>query len=405
MARSGIGQEACPSIRALRHNGQVTVRVDVSPDVLLWAIERDHKRPEDLAESTPRLADWLGGADQPTFKQLEAFARSVHVPFGYLLLREPPRERLTIPDFRRRGGAQEAQPSADLLDTVFLCQQRQEWYREFAADAGLEPLPFVGSLSLGIGPTEAASRMREPLGLTLERRRHHRSWMEALRSTTDSAEAAGALVMVSSIVGSNTSRLLDPAEFGGFALVDDLAPVVFVNAADSKAAQFFTLVHELAHLWLGQSAITSTPFKPWADDERVERWCNAVAAELLVPIEDVRKNFDKTAPLAEEVQRLAERYRVSTLVVLRRALDIEVLTRDEYWAAVRAEADRVAGLQQPPTGGDFANLAPARASRRFTKAIITSALEGRTPYREAFRLLGFNRRSTFEDLRERLGIA
>jgi Zn-dependent peptidase ImmA (M78 family) len=268
----------------------------------------------------------------------------------------------------------------------------------------MERVPFVGSLSRHDRTVDAAEQMRGPLGLSLDRRREYRSWTEALRSTIEHAEAASILVMVSGIVGSNTSRPLDPGEFGGLALVDDLAPVVFVNGADSKAAQFFTLVHELAHVWLGQSAITSTPFKPWSNDERVEQWCNLVAAELLVPMEEFRSEFDRGALLSEETQRLAERYRVSTLVVLRRALDAKFLSADDYWTAFRAELERIDGLQQPSTGGDFLSVAPLRASRRFTNAIITSALEGQTPYRDAFRLLGFSKPSTFESLRERLGI-
>src|SRR2546427_219191 len=160
----------------------------------------------------------------------------------------------------------------DLLDTVYICQQRQEWYRDFARSEREGPLPFVGSVALTTNVEAAAARIRTALGFDIEERRRMPTWTDALRRFLEQADAVGVLVMVSGVVGNNNRRKLDPDEFRGFALADDLAPLVFINGADSKSAQMFTLAHELAHIWLGQSALSDVgPASSPSND--VEIWC------------------------------------------------------------------------------------------------------------------------------------
>jgi len=177
-------------------------------------------------------------------KQLEDFARLTHTPFGYFFLSQPPVLTLPVPDFRTLRDEVLAEPSSDMLDTLYLCQQRQDWYRDHARMHGLPALAFVGSASVQEAPVTVARRLRETLGLSAETRRQLPSWTDALRQLIAKAEEAGVLVMVSSVVGSNSHRKLDVGEFRGFALADGLAPLVFLNGADSKAAQMFTLAHD-----------------------------------------------------------------------------------------------------------------------------------------------------------------
>ena len=376
-------------------------RVEVKPELLRWARERAGLDVDALARRFPRLLAWESGEAHPTLKQLEGFAKATFTPVGFLFLDEPPEERVPIPDFRTVANVHLGHPSPDLLHTIYLCQHRQDWYRDFVRSMGDEPLAFVGSARVGGDVVATAAKFRHALGLDVEERRQIRTWTEALRRFIEQADALGILVMVSGVVGSNNRRKLNPQEFRGFALADDLAPLVFINGADTKAAQMFTLAHELAHVWLGQSAVSDSEARV-IPEHAVERWCNAVAAELLVPLEAVREAHDPRTALQEEIGRLARRFKVSTLVVLRRIHDAGGLTREAYWRAYEEELERLRALPKG-SGGDFYLTLGARVSKRFARALVVSTLEGQTLYRDAFRMLGIKRDATFRELGAQLG--
>ena len=377
-------------------------RVPVEPELLRWARERARLSADGLAVRFPKLEYWESGAVRPTLKQLEAFAKATRAPVGYFFLDEPPVERVPIPDFRMVANVHVSHPSPDLLDTVYICQQRQDWYRDFAQSIHEPALNFVGSARLEDDIVETAATMRQSLVLDLEERRQLSTWTDALRRFIEQADALGVLVMVSGVVGSNNRRGLDPQEFRGFALADSLAPLVFVNGADTKAAQMFTLAHELAHLWLGQSAVSDVEARATPDHE-VESWCNRVAAELLVPLSALDDEIDVRADLQDELQRLARRFKVSTLVILRRIHDAGQLTRAELWAAYEEELARLRALPKG-SGGNFYVTLGARVSKRFARALVVSTLEGHTTFTETFRMLGLKKMATFNELGRSLGV-
>jgi Zn-dependent peptidase ImmA (M78 family) len=230
-------------------------------------------------------------------EQLESFAQATHTPVGMLFLTEPPDEPVPIPDYRTMSGDVGVRaPSADLLEAIYLCQQRQ----------------------------------------------------------------------------------------------------------------IFTLAHELAHLWLGETALSNADvLQP--SQMRVEAWCNRAAAEFLVPAAAIVDDFHASEPLADELQRLACRFKVSTLVVLRRLRDAGHLEWEGYRAAYEAELERIMETLETRSsaagGGNLYNTQPARVSKRFARAVITSTLEGQTLRRDAMQMLGFKKSSTFEELAHWLGVA
>ncbi|MHB8155077.1 MAG: ImmA/IrrE family metallo-endopeptidase [Candidatus Omnitrophota bacterium] len=377
--------------------------VTVKPEMLLWACKRSGQSPESIHNRFPKFDLWSSGKASPTFKQLENFARATYAPIGFLFLQEPPVEKVPIPDFRTFGSEKFGEPSPDLLDTVYICQQRQEWYRDFMRASGEKSLQFVGSASIDDNVEKFAARIRHALGFDIEERRKMRTWTDALRSFIEQADELGILVMVNGVVGNNNRRKLDPYEFRGFALVDDLSPLVFINGSDTKSAQMFTLAHELAHIWLGQSALSNAEVTHITGNQ-IERWCNLIAAELLVPLVVLRDEYQKSRLLFDEVNRLARHFKVSTLVILRRIYDMGSLKKEQFWKAYNEELDRLLTIPRG-TGGNFYLTQGARVSKRFARTLIASTLEGQTLYRDAFRMLGFSKLETFRDLGHSLGVA
>jgi len=291
-----------------------------------------------------------------------------------------------------------------LLDTIYICQQRQEWYRGYLQALGAKTLPFVRAANLNDDPIDIAADMRRHLHFNVEERQKLSSWTAALRRFIEQAEAAGILVMSSGIVGNNTHRKLDPQEFRGFALVDDLAPVVFINAADTKAAQIFTLAHELAHVWLGESGVSDAGVAVFPD-LNVEQWCNQVAAELLVPITTFQQVYRPAEGLRQELDRLARHFKVSALVILRRIYEIEALSREAFWQAYQEELANLRQFERRGEGGgDFYRTLNTRVSKSFAQAVVISALEGHTLFRDAYQMLGIRKAETLWEFAKVLGI-
>jgi len=380
------------------------VRVPVAPSVLSWAL---NVTKADVARLRTRfkVEQWLSGETKPTLKQVEDFAKATGVGFGYLLLPEPPQWELPIPDFREGFGAMPA-PSADLIAVLAQSQRRQEWYRDYVLGNGGEELDFVGSAA-GLDPLAAAAAIRRALKFEVEDRRG--SWADARKTLLRGFEDLGGLSVATSMVGNNTTRPLDENEFRGFALVDDVAPLIFVNTHQTLNGQLFTLAHEFAHIWRGTSGVgNEDPRAEGLSD--VERWCNAVASEVLVPADELASRYLALSDrdLSDVLDTLARDFRCGTLVVLQALQRASVRRFDNFPAVYDSEVARLRLLQETSggaSGGDHYNNQPFRIGERLSKALIADALEGRTSLAEAMRLMSMKSMSTFNEYARRLGAA
>jgi Zn-dependent peptidase ImmA (M78 family)/DNA-binding XRE family transcriptional regulator len=364
----------------------------VTAALLKWARERRGLTTETAAQrisiKPDRLDSWEKGVARPTFRQAQNLAHKLNVPFGYLFLSTPPSEELPLPDLRSIANRPPTSPSPELFDLLQDVLRKQEWYREYQQSEEAGPVPFIGRYSLSDDPNRIAADIRDTLGVNDEVRRKAKTWEDFLGLLASLAEDAGVLVLRSSVVGNNPHRSLDVAEFRGFAISDDLAPLVFINARDWKTAQIFTLAHEVAHLWIGRSGISNLDYRRRSSDQRnpVDRFCDRVAAETLLPSQEFLARWLDQNSVEENLEALATRYRVSQFVVLRRAYENDKLSSEQYWDY----CDQLeAKVRRRPTqgGGDFyANLL-ARNSRTFAFALLEATAEGRVPYRDAARLL------------------
>lgn len=365
-------------------------RVSIQSELLRWARDRSGLSPDVVELKFPKLDAWESGETQPTLKQLESFAKATRTPLGMLFLEEPPDLPLPIPDFRTVNDQVIAEPSPDLLDTIYAMQRRQQWLREYLIESDARPLQFVASVNLNADPVEVAASIRDELGIGENWAQNIPTWSDALRALRAAIEEAGILPVLNGVVGNNTHRRLNPQEFRGFVLVDEYTPLIFVNGADAKAAQTFTLAHELAHIWIGAEGVSNLE-ETLPNNTAVEIFCNKVAAEFLVPARELAQAWMVARAAAEPFQQLARRFKVSPIVAARRAWDLSLISRANFFDFYKAyeEDDRRVRSRQSD-GGDFYATQNTRVGRRFARLVARAAKQGKLLYRDAYALTGLS---------------
>lgn len=352
--------------------------VDVSADMLTWAISRAGFEMHEFTPKMPNLQKWIEGEKKPTVKQLEEFSRKVYLPFGYFFLTEPPEEELPIPFFRT-GDTDATKVHINVYDSILLMQQRQDWLHEYLKENDFHKLPFVGRFHDETNVQIIVDDIRRTLGLQDAWASGFDRWQDALNHLTDQIEDTGIITVFNGVVENNGTRKIPVESCRGFVLVDDLAPFMFINNSDSKAAQMFTVVHELAHIWTGKSAgFDFRQLQPAQDSNEI--LCDKVAAEFLVP----EGAFNEVWGRNPNIDAAARYFKVSKIVIARRALDRGKLTKPQFFEFYNNYITHEERVKS--SGGNFYATSRKRISITFAAHIQNAVRSGDLLYRDAYKL-------------------
>lgn len=363
--------------------------LSLSPEVLDWAASQTGGSLEDIARTISRRTPEKIIAGTLTTSQAIKFASAAKVPFGYLFLKAPPapRVRPELVDFRTIDSLS-APLSRDFFEVYDDVKFKQVWYKDFLEREGAEPLEFVGrGRRQSLDSAQVAAQIRAALRLDTVAMGKSRTAEELFSYLSAQTEAIGILVFKNGIVGNNTSRPLSVSEFRGFAISDPIAPVVFINGRDAPAAWMFTLIHEIAHIWRGDIGVSDADTVSHNGDER---FCNAVAAEVLVPSADFTSMWAQARGASKaRLNELRRQFKVSLLVLARRALDFNYISESLYREIYLISQKSAAKVDDTGGGNFYATLA-VRNSRKLARRVASLATSGNISLREAGQLLNTN---------------
>ena len=359
----------------------------ITPNVLKWARESARMTEETAAAkvsvTVDKLRDWEEGLSQPTIRQAQILAKAYKRPFALFFLPEIPRDFQPLQDFRKTGAKELTTSSVFIIREI---QQKQAWIRDVYAENDEDKLPFVGRFSIKDNPQRVAEDILNTLRIYPARYKSE----TPIKEWIDAAETLGIFVSRTSFIHSRLK--LDSEELQGFAIADPYAPFVFVNSEDWNAPQLFTLVHELAHIWIAETGISNAiepELKYKNKFHPVEIFCNEVAANALMPKEIILRLDTSTYRSSKEVVKAAKLLGISSFALLVRALNLNLLSVPayqklkkqvdiEYSEFLKREAEKKAKQKaQDKSGGpNYFLLQLNRNSRLFTQTVLDSFRSG-----------------------------
>jgi Zn-dependent peptidase ImmA (M78 family)/DNA-binding XRE family transcriptional regulator len=326
----------------------------IKHELLGWARNRSKVTVDDAAKAAKvepeTLEEWEAGDGAPTVSQLRNLAGKYHFPLAVFYLPKPPTDFLPLRDFRRLPNANDRTISAELALHIRDAHQRRELALELHDDLGEPVRPFPLRATLDDSPEAVGEEVRKFFGLTDADQRKAARELRAFDFWRRKLEGKDILVFV--VGGPHNS--VDTNEMRGFAIARNEVPVITVNGRDSsQGGKCYTLLHELAHVLLGESALTNGDGGT-AEDQKIERFCDSVAAAALMP-RDLMLSFPQVRPDGErgwndeELRTMANAIGVSReafllrLVTMRRAswdfyMGRRKKFKDDYEAAAAARA-------------------------------------------------------------------
>lgn len=380
---------------------------NVSPDVLMWVYKKAQNSIIPL-KSTPLIESWVKGSKIPTFNQIEDVSNETRIPLGYFFLNMPPEEKIPLLQFRTIKNEQYAEPSRNLIDTIQDMEMIIDWTRNFLKDNHSNPNSIVGSQKDTKNHLSIASYIRSILCLDIDWFKNSSSAGESFRIIREQIENVGVIVMQNGTARNNTRRPLNVEEFRAFTIIDDYAPLIFINAVDSPNAKLFSLFHELVHVCLGVNSLyNGDEYMNVSSNNEIETLCNAVAADLLVPTELFKERWEKyKADCLDDtdvVSKMAGFFKCSQVVIARKAKDQKFITKNKYQEIEDTVRQQYLATRkkQASLGGDYYTTMMSRIDQRFFNMLIESVFQGKTQYTEACQLTHTNR-VTFSELAERI---
>ena len=364
------------------------LEVTIQPAVLDWIMQQSSADEAVFPDIVDTLQAWRTGTAKPTFHKVEEISKKTRIPFGYFFMARPPVETNPLAEYRTIGSSAAPPASRNLLDTIDAMLDVQGWMADFYKENGYSKLPFVGRFEGNRDKKTLIRDILEVLTLSPQWYQEVKDIPSAFKLLREKTESVGILVMMSGTVRGNTHRKLMLSEFRAFTLINGHAPLIFINAADAWAGRLFSLMHEIVHIWIGRGSLFNELPSHQKAISSDEQFCNAIAAEVLVPEKDFEERWKTTVGrLMDKVEALAKYFKCSRFVVARRALDHHYMTHEEYAELSQAfqkkwdENDK-----KSKGGGNYYKTLQSRFDRNFIRALASSVWSGTTQYTDAYRL-------------------